>query len=480
MNMTFNTPGQYFQDVKSGGAVAPSISSSVGCLIGATPSGETGVATLVTSFTDFNNKFANGLSTSFIANSDLPHAVNGFFTNGGQQLYVVSVKSATAKKATKEASTNGISATAKYAGKWGNDIKIKLSKSAEYVEVTNKVFDVKVSIGTSDSATITEVTKDTIEEAVMKNAKVKNWLEKFTYKTSNNELAEEEAVLAGGADGIDDLKDADFTNALDAVLSVIDEVTLIGIPGQTSVTVINALRDFADNNRLFPIFDGEQGATVSEIKTLRKSLAGNAGVLAYPWGKVNDPLTNTIKSIPVAGHLMGVYARIIEERGVWKDPAGTEALVRGLVDLETKVNNTELGNLNVAGIVPIIAKTGYGIVVWGCRSISSDSTMRYVSDSLFNYELKRVLKAVTEEKIFEPNTETLRSNVTSICKGILESYRQKGGLKGSAEEAYYVVCDGTNNTEESINNGELNISIGYAKVKPSEFIVFKIAHSIND
>ena len=51
-------------------------------------------------------------------------------------------------------------------------------------------------------------------------------------------------------------------------------------------------------------------------------------------------------------------------------------------------------------------------------------------------------------------------------------------LKGTAEEAYYVTCDATNNTDATINNGFLYVEIGYAPVKPAEFVVIKLAHSM--
>src|SRR5574344_523283 len=98
---TYNSPGVYIQDVKSGSQSITQASSSIGCLLGATRSGLLGEAQLVSSFTEFINLYANGLDTAFMANSALAYAVHGFFTNGGQQLYIGRVASSTANKATK-------------------------------------------------------------------------------------------------------------------------------------------------------------------------------------------------------------------------------------------------------------------------------------------------------------------------------------------------------------------------------------------
>ena len=125
---TYNSPGVYIQDVKSGSQSIAQASSSVGVLLGATKSGLVGVAQMVSSFTEFINLYANGLDTPFMSNSALAYAVHGFFTNGGQQLYVGRVASKTAKKST-ITTESGITATAKYEGTWGND-EIQHSKKS--------------------------------------------------------------------------------------------------------------------------------------------------------------------------------------------------------------------------------------------------------------------------------------------------------------------------------------------------------------
>jgi len=82
--------------------------------------------------------------------------------------------------------------------------------------------------------------------------------------------------------------------------------------------------------------------------------------------------------------------------------------------------------------------------------------------------------------VFEPNDENLWSRVKTACISFLENLRQQGALKGDADEAYYVTVDESNNTDDSIAAGQLNIEIGYAPVKPAEFVIIKLAHSINN
>lgn len=472
---SYNAPGVYVQDLVSGSQSISQASSSVGIMIGVTRSGVINVAQKIGSWTEFIAKYANGLDTPFMENSYLPYAVHGFFTNGGKELYIGSIKK-DAKKAS-VTSDGGIIVTASNEGVWGNDITLNVKKSVEYNEDTNKVFDVTISVGTSDSVTLTDVTFENIVASIKSNSKVKQWIGEVSIALNVSELTEETFSLEGGSDG-SELTDADYSNALE-MISVLDDVTLVAIPGQTSKVVNDALLSYCDNNGLFPILDMPLGSTAEATKAYRKSISAWTGCLCHPWGRMNDPLTNSLKTVPTCGHVMGVYARIIEGRGIHKAPAGVEAVVRGFVEMEYPLTPTQLATLNPVGVICITARPNAGIVIWGARSLNSaDSTMRYVTDGLLNLNIKRSLYNGTQFAVFEPNDEQLWSKVQATCKDFLENLRTSGALKGTKEEAYYVVVDETNNTDYTIAEGQLNIEIGYAPVKPAEFVIIKLAHSI--
>ena len=471
----YKAPGVYVQDVVSGSQSISQASASVGILIGTTRSGKVGEAQKIGSWTEFISKYANGLDTPFLENSYLPYAVHGFFANGGKELYIGSVKK-NAKSATITSTGNSITATASSVGAWGNLISIKVAKNKGYSD-NYKAFDVTVSIGTNESVTVADVLLTDINGLVMANSKVKQWLSEFKVGETITELVEEEITLAGGSDG-DQLEDADYTDAL-TMIDVLDDVTMVAIPGQTSKVVNDAIISYCESKGLFPLLDMPMGSTPEATKSYRKSISAFTGAIAYPWGKVNDPLTNTLKTVPTAGHTMGVYARIISSRGVHKAPAGVDAVVRGFIEMEYQLTPTDISSLNPIGVICITSRPNAGIVLWGARSLNSiDSTMRYVSDGLLNLNIKKSLYDGTQFAVFEPNDEQLWSKVQATCKAFLETLRTSGALKGSAEEAYYVTVDGTNNTDTTIADGELNIEVGYAPVKPAEFVVIKLAHSI--
>ena len=173
---SYNAPGVFIQDISSGAQSIEQASSSVGILIGVTKSGLANVAQKISSWTEYILKYANGLDTPFLTNDYLSYAVHGFFTNGGKELYIGSVKKNDAVKAKIEKSTiNSITAVASTEGIWGNDIKIKITKNADYDKDTYPAFDITISVGSSDSVTIMDVFSDemTVESSVGDGCSVK-------------------------------------------------------------------------------------------------------------------------------------------------------------------------------------------------------------------------------------------------------------------------------------------------------------------
>lgn len=473
-NYTF--PDVHIRDVASGSAGVESTSTTIGMLIGTCRSGLLGEAQLVTSWTDFINKYANGLDTPFGTNHDLPYSVYGFFYNGGKELYVGRVASSSARCATATSETSHITVKAKYEGADGNKLNVVIKRGEDFTASTNEVYDVTVNYGNYNSVKLTEVTRDSFVDVLNGDARVSEWIEVSTGEIFNG-LSEETIQLAGGNDGVSDINDTDYIKGLE-MADTLEDVSFLGIPGQTSGTVNDAILVYCDNKQIFPILDAPVGSSPKAVKELRKVTNAFGGCLAYPWGKTNDPVTGKLRLTPTCGHIMGVYARQISERGVHKAPAGVDAVVRGFVAMERVLTSTEVGMLNPVGVVCVLPRANSGIVVWGARSLNNNADLRYVSDININYYIKKALYKNTQFAVFEPNNESLWSRVKATCEAILEQLRLDGGLKGDKESAYFVTVDSTNNTEASIKRGELNIKIGYAPVKPAEFVIIDLAHSM--
>lgn len=482
--MSYSTPDIYFKDVSAGASGIEQSSSSVGCMLGVAPAGVINQLVKVNSWTEYVNAFANGLESPFMENQDLSYAVYGFYVNGGKELYVGNIRKVNAsseaqnaKKAIIEDASTGITLEAYAEGSVYNGISLNLKKSKSFVSETYEVYDAKISFG-SLSVTLVEVTKDSIIYEINNDLTAKYWV-RATGATPT--LSETTLTLAGGTDGIDSLTDADFISAL-ALLDDNQDVTLVAIPGRTSTNVCTSITQYCDAHRLFPFIDVPSGSTVDEVKEKRRSYSSNGGAMGYPLGYINDPVSDEgeLRLVPTSGAMMGLYSRFINARGVWNAPAGIDATIKGFVKLEKNLTPDEIGQLNVAGVVSIVSKPNVGIVAWGARGLNDDKSMKYVTDVLLNYAIKKDLYNGTQFAIFKPNTENLFIDVQSVATAYLERLRTQGALKGTATEAYRVVCDSTNNTDETIENGYLYVDIAYAPVKPAEFIIIRLAHQMNN
>jgi hypothetical protein len=159
---------------------------------------------------------------------------------------------------------------------------------------------------------------------------------------------------------------------------------------------------------------------------------------------------------------------------VHKAPANE--VVRGAVDVETRITKAEHDLLNPVGVNCIRAFPGRGIRVWGARTLSSDPAWRYVNvRRLFNYVEASIL-AGTQWVVFEPNDHELWGRMIRTINGFLYRVWADGALFGeTAQQAFYVKCDDETNPSESIEAGQVVCEIGIAPVKPAEFVVFRLA-----
>ena len=469
------SPGVYAESVSNTNAPIEAVSSSTGGFVGITVRGKLKTPVLVTSWQNFLDNFAYGMETPFLANSDLAYSVYGFFQNGGTRCYIIRTASTKAAKAT--GTQSEVTFTAKDEGTWGNKLKVAISANAD--NASN--FDITVKYGDEVVESFKNVSNTSTEDNYFVDAL--NSSKYITCATGTLSVTTSDISFSNGADGIEDIADADYTSALKLFDSV-DDVNLICVPGQTSEAMTKEILDYAQNRgNVFAIVDGAKDADVESIKAFRKKLSCTCGALYYPWIKVSDPLSKTgkLRDCPTCGHVMGVYARTIQNRGVWKAPAGTECTVRGAVEVVKSLIKSDCDELNPMGINVIMPRSNYGIVVWGARSLNPDSSMRYVSDVLLNTYIKSSIETGTQWAVFEPNNSTLWTKVSTVIEAFLDELWRNGGLYGeSADEAYFVKCDEELNPEDVRNAGKLITEVGYARNKPAEFVIIRIAHSVSN
>lgn len=203
------------------------------------------------------------------------------------------------------------------------------------------------------------------------------------------------------------------------------------------------------------------------------------GAVYYPWIKVANPRNNNRPiMVPPCGHMMGIWCRTDESRGVFKAPANETP--RGVLGLAYETNMREQELLNPLGINCIrnFANYNRGYKVWGARTLVEPDNVqwRYISVRRLISYIEKSIELGTQWVVFEPNDEDLWARVTRTVEGFLTRLWRDGALFGaSPAEAFYVKCDGELNTPETMMLGRLYVEVGVCPVRPAEFVIFRIS-----
>ncbi len=203
-------------------------------------------------------------------------------------------------------------------------------------------------------------------------------------------------------------------------------------------------------------------------------------VLYFPRVRVPDPLDEfRLRSIGTSGTAAGIFARTDATRGVWKAPAGLEASLRGVSELDFKLSDPENGTLNPLAVNAIRVFPIHGQVMWGARTLdgadAKASEWKYISIRRTALMIEESLFRGTKWVVFEPNDEPTWAKVRQNVGAFMMSLFRQGAFQGSTpDKAFYVKCDGETTTANDRNLGIVNIEVGFAPLKPAEFVVIKI------
>ena len=299
-----------------------------------------------------------------------------------------------------------------------------------------------------------------------------------------------------GASGLATLDNIDMICAPDLMAGVWQRRPLLGMDEKTTPPETLVLDDARRQQILdmqcglvgycermgnrMAILDPIPGLSPQEIREQTLSTPYNCdhgqAALYYPWIKIADPMRRGQQMfVPPSGHIAGVYARVVSERGVHKAPAN-EGLI-GAVALETQITKGEQEILNPEGINCIRAFPGMGIRVWGARTLATvgNPSWKYVNvRRLFNY-LEKSMERGMQWVVFEPNDQDLWGRVQRNLSAFLYTEWKEGKLFGATpSEAFYVKCDAETNPQEMIDLGRLYVEVGINPVKPAEFVIVRI------
>lgn len=469
----YTSPGVYVESVSSVVSVDDSLSTGIGGFIGIAERGPK-FPVLISSWQEYIDTFARDMDSPFLANSSLAFAVYGFFQNGGKRCYV--------QRAADDRTVQS-SATVSYTPKGGGEaITLFTLKAIEGGAWGNKLScEFRMSQKEGISILTIKYNENTVE------------IFKAPWWGLASAIATSRFVVLTGSMGDEpeldpnaELRvDSAFTGGADSNHPVIDLWRAGGMVERLNyitVTDEEVLRGGADT--FFDVIAGRK-ETVIIVCSDRGLLGGDTGslpperiIVYYPLVNVSDPLNSgALREVSPVGHVMGVFARIAQERGIWKAPAGTECTLKGVVSVAEPV---DVGELRAKGVNAIIYKPNYGVVIWGAMTQALNNDMAYVTDVLLDCYIKSAIDTALQPAVFEPNNSALWIRVKADIESILDTLWRAGGLAGSeASQAYYVKCDEELNPESVRDAGELRVEVGYARNRPAEFIIVKVAHSIN-
>lgn len=218
---------------------------------------------------------------------------------------------------------------------------------------------------------------------------------------------------------------------------------------------------------------------IDGINGFRQLRQKNAAIF-FPRIKAPDPEAgNREREFVPCGAVAGVIARTDGERGVWKSPAGIEATLNGVSDLTVKLTDSENADLNSQGINCLRIIPTAGIVVWGARTMSGADShtdeWKYIVVRRMALYIEESLYRGTKWTVFEPNDAPLWAQIRLNVGTFIHDLFRKGAFQGrTPQEAYFVKCDSETTTQNDIDRGIVNIVVGFAPLKPAEFVIIKI------
>lgn len=496
MSITPTYPGVYVTEVPSGSRTVTGVATSITAFVGRALRGPVDDPVPIASLADFLRAFG-----PLWRESGLGYAVRDFYLNGGGPALVVRV----AKDAsTAEVALAELTLAANGPGAWANTLQARVThpSAADAAEVAaaqglpdgDGLFTLQLTLGDEVETFVNVSTTDgprRVDHVLQASrlARVTGAVPAarpaagdFPVTTPGVDGTAPDAAAyfpAGdGKLGVRALLKADLVNIL-----VLPPVTPAGeLPAQVWADALA----FARERRAFLIVDPPPTATLDTVAGWVTTDAGLSGTDArnaaiyFPRLREADPLRGgAVTDVAASGAIAGLYARTDATRGVWKAPAGIEAGLVGALGPSVSLTDPENGRLNPEAVNAIRSFPGAGTVSWGARTLRGSDRLadeyKYIPVRRLALFLEESLYRGTQWVVFEPNDEPLWAQIRLSVGAFLHDLFRRGAFQGaSPREAYFVRCSSETTTQYDIDRGVVNIEVGFAPLKPAEFVLISI------
>jgi uncharacterized protein len=513
MPATYTYPGVYIEEIPSGVRTIAAVSTSSTAFVDRFARGPMNKAVRITSFADFERRFG-GLD----AGSEASYAISQFYINGGSIAWVVRVAAGTPLASHVDLSGGSplqdtLTVHAIDEGLWGDDLQVAALSST-----TPDRFELAVrEVERAPGGEIAQVLREERYFNLSMNAAEPRYAVSVVTEASELVRLEDQGLgeipfavpatprgqvpddawvdLTDGADGSPPDSNAlngspDDKMGIYALDRIAPEIfNLMCLPAAAKLdaanysAVVAEATKYCNDQRAFLILDiPESVDTEEKMRTWMQENDNrrdkNAAVY-FPRLTIPDLLNEgRPRNVGASGTVAGIYARTDATRGIWKAPAGVDATLRN-ANLVVKLTDLENGALNPQGINALRNFPIFGNTAWGARTLDGADqkasewkyipvrrTALFIEESLF-----QGLKWV----VFEPNDEALWAQIRLNAGAFMHNLFRQGAFQGTTpSQAYLVKCDSETTTQNDIDRGIVNILVGFAPLRPAEFVIIRI------
>lgn len=529
-------PGVYVEEIPSGVRTISGVATSITAFIGRAKKGPTEKPTTITSYGDYGRKFGGLWLESTMSYAVRDFYLNGGSQAIIIRIERNSAYASIALPTQGSSPPGDLTIRATSSGEWGNGLSVVITavedptaapgspplgtsdffnlivyeKNSEGINV--KVEEhLNVSLNENDtrylprvlkqSSSFVEIEEDTPDSGtwtIPNGRPVNSPIQAPSSPPSPLDGTPILQQLTGGSDG-DVLTSAEYLGNDDSqtgvhALKKTDLFNLLCIPpptrlANTSPNVYQEALTICNDERAMLVVDSpiEWGTNSSQAVDNAKnglpglSLSGAAtrnAMLHFPRVKMPDPLRDgQIDTFVPCGIVAGAIARNDTARGIWKSPAGIDVGLNGISGLQVDLSDLENGILNPLGINCLRNLPGIGRVIWGARTLRGADILadeyKYIAVRRMLLFLQESLYRGLQWVVFEPNDEPLWSQIRLNVGAFMHNLFRQGAFQGKKKDAYFVKCDSETTNQTDINSGIVNILVGFAPLKPAEFVVIK-------
>jgi len=510
-------PGVYVEEVPSGSRPIEAAGTSTAAFIGYATKGPFKEPTLISSWEEYDTLFG-GLREKK-SNSNLPDDLMGraayaYFLNGGGRAYIVRVaQGAGEAKGSLETGSGKIEFTAANPGTWGDQLKVKvIANDSSVTTPSEALFKVQIGYEEDDDFDIVEEFED-ISLGDDQDDLVSEVLSEESELVGVSELTGAQSIIdeinTHGSDGATiELEGGDDGSAAGQTLLSDDifpkllkyrDINTLLLPdyawdddnsGQAVIELAISHCETMKNRMV--IFDLEQSTELNDendVTSLNLSTSTYAATY-YPWPKISNPFYDADRNrsaprllpVPASAYAAGQWAQTDRRRGVWKAPAGVESNLLGVNKLSFTVEDEEQKYLNPQGINAFRQLPNYGAVIWGTRTRSTRANpeWRYIPVRRTAIFIEESIFHGIHWAVFEPNDHRLWSALRLNIESFLSGLHRSGAFQGEkSSDAYFVRCGlGQTMTQGDIDRGQVIVQVGFAPLKPAEFVIVRIQQKV--